>query len=207
MTKFKLALLAAAALAPASAFAQNVPGAVIAVVDTQRILGSCTACVAANGQIQTLVQQAQTRAQALSAPLQTEEQALQTEATRVRALPEGAAKNAAGGQLQQRFNAFQAKQAAGQQELDRLRTNIESVRQNVLRQISEKLNPIVTQVMTQRGANIALDQQATLAAAKSVDVTDAALAALNAQLPSVSVTPLPQQAGAPATTAPKPVGR
>jgi outer membrane protein len=192
MTKIKLALLAAASLAPVAANAQNVPAAVIAVVDTQRILGTCTACAAANTQIQALVTQAQSRAQALSSPLATEEQALQTEATRVRALPEGAAKNTAGQTLQQRVVAFQAKQTAGQAELDRLRTNIESTRQNVIRQISEKLNPIVTQVMTQRGANIAMDQQATLAAAKSVDVTDSVLAALNQQLPSVTVAPLPQ---------------
>ena len=204
MTKIKLALLAAAALAPASAFAQNVPAAVVAVVDTQRILGTCTACAAANTQIQALVTQAQSRATALSTPLQTQEQALQTEANRVRALPDGAAKNTAASALNQRAQAFQASQGAAQQELDRLRQNIESTRQNVLRQIGEKMNPIITQVMQQRGANIAVDQGATLAAAKSVDVTDAVLASLNQQLPSVSVTPLPAAAQ---PTQPRPAGR
>ena len=204
MTNLKLALLAAAALSPASAFAQNVPGAVVAVVDTQRILGTCTACVSANSQIQALVAQAQTRATALGTPLQASEQALQTEANRVRALPEGAAKNTAAAALNQRVQAYQAQQAAGQQEVERLRTNIESTRQNVVRQISEKLNPIISTVMTQRGANIALDQQATLAAARGVDVTDTVLAALNQQLTSVSVTPLPAQ---PAATTPRAPGR
>ena len=203
MTKIKLALLAAAALAPASAFAQNVPGAVVAVVDTQRILGTCTACVAANTQIQALVAQAQTRATALGTPLQASEQSLQTEANRVRALPDGAAKNTAAAALNQRVQAFQTQQAAGQQEVERLRNNIESTRQNVVRQISEKLNPIISTVMTQRGANIALDQQATLAAARGVDVTDTVLAALNQQLTSVSVTPLP----ASAATTPRAPGR
>ena len=205
MTKIKLALLAAAALSPATAFAQNVPAALIAVVDTQRILGTCTACAAANTQIQALVTQAQSRATALGTPLQATQQSLETEATRIRAMPDGAAKNTAASALNQRAQAFQAQQAAGQQEIERLRNNIESTRQNVLRQISDKLNPIISTVMTQRGANVALDQQATLAAAKSVDVTDAVLAALNQQLPSVSVTPLPQ-AAAPAAT-PRPVGR
>ena len=60
--------------------------------------------------------------------------------------------------------------------------------------------------MTQRGANIALDQQQTMAAAKGVDVTDAVLALLNQQLPSVSVTPLPA-AAAPAAAKPAPTGR
>jgi outer membrane protein len=206
MTKFKLALLAAAIAAPA-AQAQNVPAAVIAVVDRDRILAQCTACVAASGQIQTQVQQAQARAQALGAPLQTEGQAIQAEAQRVQALPAGAPRTAAENALRQRAQAFEAKRAAADQELGKLQENIRSIQQNVVRQISEKLNPVVTTVMTQRGANIAIDTDATIAIAKGVDVTDAVLAALNAQLPSVSVTPLPAQA-APATTQPaKPVGR
>ncbi|CAM3140474.1 OmpH family outer membrane protein [Sphingomonas antarctica] len=204
MTKIKLALLAAAVFTPAAAFAQAVPPAVIAVVDTARIFGTCTACVAANSQTQALVTQAQTRATALGTPLQTQQQALETEATRVRAMPDGAAKNTAASTLNQRVQAFQAQQASAQQEVERLRNNIESTRQNVLRQLSEKLNPVITSVMTQRGANIAMDQQATLAAAKGVDVTDAVLAALNQAVTSVSVTPLPATA-APAT--PRPAGR
>jgi hypothetical protein len=47
--------------------------------------------------------------------------------------------------------------------------------------------------MTARGANVALDVQATIARAQALDVTNEVLTALNQQLPSVSVTPLPQQ--------------
>jgi hypothetical protein len=56
--------------------------------------------------------------------------------------------------------------------------------------------------MTARGANIALDVSATLAHAQSVNITAAALAALNSALPSVSLTPLPANA-----QAPRPTGR
>ena len=206
MTKIKFALLAAAVLAPGAAFAQNVPAAVIAVVDRGRIAEQCTACVAASGQIRALIQQGQTRAQTLGQPLATESQAIQAEAQRVQALPAGAPRTAAENTLRQRAQAFEAKRAAGDQEIQRLQQNLQSTQQNVLRQINEKLNPIIAQVMQQRGANIAIDTDATLAVAKGVDVTDTVLAALNQQLPSVSVTPLPQQA-APATTAPKPTGR
>jgi Skp family chaperone for outer membrane proteins len=52
---------------------------------------------------------------------------------------------------------------------------------------------VTNQVMTQRGANVAVDTNATLARANSVDITNDVLAQLNQQLPSVSVTPLPQQ--------------
>jgi outer membrane protein len=196
------AALAATAFVPGMAMAQALPGAIIAVVDTQRIYVECTACKAALSQIQALGNQAQQRSQALSTPLQTESQALQTEANRVRSLPAGAARSAAEKALETRAQSFQTKQQTAQRELQGLEDNIRLVQANVSRQINEKLNPIISQVMQQRGANIAVDQQATLAAAKSVDVTDGVLAALNAQLPSVSVTPLPQQAQPPRPTTP-----
>ena len=42
------------------------------------------------------------------------------------------------------------------------------------------------------GAALVVDKGATLASASNIDVTNDVLAALNQQLPSVSVTPLPQ---------------
>ena len=73
--------------------------------------------------------------------------------------------------------------------------NLRSTSAHVVQQINVRLNPIITQVMTQRGANLALDVSATLAHAGALNVTDAVLAALNQGLPSVSVTPLPPQPG------------
>jgi outer membrane protein len=203
-TMIKTALLATAAIAPHAAFAQNIPAAVVAVVDTQRITSECTACKSASTQIQALINSGQARAQALSQPIQTEEQSIQTAAQAASKLAPGAARTAAETSLRTRVAALQTKQQAAQRELGGLQQNIQSVQANVGRQISEKLNPIISQTMTARGANLAVDQQATLAAAKSIDVTDQVLAALNAALPSVSVTPLPQ-AAKPAT--PTPPGR
>jgi Skp family chaperone for outer membrane proteins len=183
---------------------------VIAVVDRQRVVSECNACKVAATQIQALITQAQQRQQTLASPLQSQDQALQAEAGRIRALPEGAAKTAAIAALQPRIQAFQQQQGAAQQEIQGIQQNIQSVNNNVLRQITDKLNPIVGQVMQQRGATIALDQEATLASAKTVDVTDQVLTALNAQLTTVSVTPLPAAAAAPGTPAPTrraPTGR
>ena len=198
MNSLKAALAASIALVPVAGYAQNVPAAVVAVIDTQRVQNDCTACKAASTQIQALIAKAQARAQALGTPLQTEQTALQTEATRVRGLAAGAARTAAETALNTRAQTFERNQAAAQRELAGLQQNIQSINANVLRQINEKLNPIISQTMTARGANIALDQQATLAASKAVDVTDQVLASLNAALPSVSVTPLPAAAAAPA---------
>ena len=44
------------------------------------------------------------------------------------------------------------------------------------RQVNERLNPIVSQVMNARNANVALDTSATLAHASGIDVTNQVLA-------------------------------
>lgn len=205
-TMLKTMLLATALGVSGTATAQNIPAAVVAVVNSQRILAECTACKAANTQIGNLVSQARTRQQTLSAPLATEQQAIQTAAQGLQNQT-GAARTTAETALNQRLQALQTREAAANQELQRLETNIRSTQANVLRQIEERMNPIIAQVMQQRGANLAVDQRATLASARTVDVTEAVLTALNAALPSVSVTPLPQQA-APAGQQPaRPQGR
>ena len=63
----------------------------------------------------------------------------------------------------------------------------------MVRQINERLQPVITQVMTQKGANIAVDEGSTLAHSQATDATNEVLAALNTALPAVSLTPLPQQ--------------
>jgi Skp family chaperone for outer membrane proteins len=194
------AALAALSLGmPGAAVAQRAPAAVIVVVDTDRIYRDCTACRAAQTTIQGQITSAQQRAQQLGQPIQTEAQSIEQAAAALRNQT-GAARTAAESALQTRVNALQTRQTTANQELARLEQNIQSTRANVIRQINERLNPIITQVMTQRNANIALDTGATLARGSGLDVTDAVLSALNQQLPSVSVTPLPagqQPAGNP----------
>lgn len=189
---FAAALTALSLVTPGAALAQRAPGAVIVVVDTERIYRECNACRAAQTQLQSQVTAAQQRAQALGQPIQTEGQSIE-QAARAAANQQGAARTAAETALQQRINALQGRQTTANQELQRLQQNIQSSQANVLRQINVRLNPIISQVMTARGANLALDTAGTLAAAQGLDVTNEVMAALNQQLPSVSVTPLPQQ--------------
>lgn len=185
--KLFLGAVAAAALSvPVAAQAQRAPQAVVVVVDTQRVYSECTACRAAVTQLQAQGQQLQSRQQTLAGPLRTEATAIQT------------AVNALNGRqpdkaLQDRITALQNREQQANQELQRLQQNLQSTQVNVRRQIDARLGPIINQVMTQRGANLAVDVEATLARSNGIDVTDAVLAALNQQLPSVSVTPLPQQ--------------
>lgn len=186
-TLFMLSAAAAATVAaPTAVQAQRVPAAVVVLVDTNRVYSDCNACRVAKTQLQTQVQAFQNRQQTLGNQLRPEAEAIQKA---VQAL-NGKAPDAA---LKKRAEDFQTKEQQANAELARMQQNLESIKANVVRQIDAKYDPAVSQVMTQRGANIAVDVGATIAHVPAVDVTDAVIAALNATLPSVSVTPMPQQ--------------
>lgn len=187
MNKIVIGAALAALALPATAPAQRLNPAVVAVVDIGRVFSECTACKAAQTQLQTQLQALQQRSQALGAPLQTEAQSIEAAA---RAL-NGKAPDAA---LQQRVQALQTKQNSANQEIARGEQTFRSTQAHVAQQINARLTPIINQVMQTRGAAIVVDRGATLAASPSLDVTNDVLAQLNQQLPSVSVTPLPQQA-------------
>lgn len=178
------ALAASALTVPSAALAQRAPAAVIVVVDSDTIYRDCTACKTAQTQLQSRLATLQTRGQTLANQLRPEGQAIQTA---IQALA-GKAPDAA---LRARAEAFQKKQDDANQELTRGQQNLQSIQANVLRQINERLNPVINQVMTARGANIAVDVDATLAHTQAVNVTAEVLAGLNRALPSVSLTPLP----------------
>ena len=188
---FGAAFAALALATPAIVQAQALPPAVVAVVDSDRIIGSCTVCVAANQQLEAQVTQFQQREQQLGTTLQTEQQAL---STALNALPAGQQPDAA---LTQRVQAFQAQQQAAQQEL--------SGRQ----QINQRMQPAIVTVMQQRGANIAVPRGATHAINPAVDITDAVLAVVNQNTAALNVNAPPPQAPAaqPPAQQPRPQGR
>jgi outer membrane protein len=207
-TKLLAAALIAAAI-PGAASAQRVPAATVVVVDTARVYRECNACRAAQASLQAQVTQLQQRAQQLGQPLQTEMQSIEQAAQALRNQT-GAARTTAEQQLQQRIQALRAQETTANQELQRGEQNLRSIQAHVLQQINTRLNPIITQVMTARGANLAVSTDATLAHAAGINVTAEVLTQLNQQLPTVSVTPLPQQPGQPAATQPpaqRPQGR
>ena len=186
---------------PAAAPAQRTPNAQIVIVDTDRIYRECNACRVAQTQLQGLGNQLQQRAQALGQPIETELQSLQQAAQALRNQT-GAARTTAEAQLQQRAQRLEQQQNAARQELAQMEQNLRSTQAHVVQQINQRLNPLITQVMTQRGANLAMDVSATLAHASALNVTDQVLQLLNAQLPSLNVTPLPQQQPPAATPQP-----
>ena len=170
--------LAAAAVLPSAAQAQAIPAAVVAVVDLDRVTSDCTACKTATAALRSQVQAYQSRENALAAPLQTEQKSIQAAIDALK----GAEPDAA---LKARVAAFQTRQQNGAQELQRQQDQIKRNQQYVQKQIADKLGPIYSQVMQRRGANIMVEQGATLATATSLDVTTDVIGALNTAMPTI----------------------
>ena len=175
------AAVAAAAIMPSAATAQALPAAVVAVVDLDRVQTECTACKTARDALKNQALAQDSREKTLAAPLQTEQQAIQSAVDALKGKEPDAA-------LQARYKAFQNKAQAAQTEAERGRAQLQRNQAYIAQQIQAKLNPIYTQVMQKRGANVLVEQGATLAASTAVDVTTDVLAALNAAMPTVSVT-------------------
>jgi Skp family chaperone for outer membrane proteins len=181
------ASIAASAMLPSTAHAQAIPGAIVAVVDLERVQTECAACKGAAAALQSQANAIKAREQALSTPLQTEGQSLQTAVNALSGKEPDAA-------LQARIKAFDTKRQEGAQEIQTRTQQFQRNQAYVAQQIQAKLSPIYQQVMQRRGANVLVEQGATLASASALDVTSDVLAALNTALPSVSTTAPAQQA-------------
>lgn len=177
---------AAAVAMPSAASAQRAPASVVVLVDTQKVYNECTACKTAQAQLQAQVTNYQNRRNTLGTQIQTEHEAIQKAIDALNGKEPDAA-------LKTRIQNYQTKAQQAQEEVARAEQNIQSIQANIVRQIDVKFGPAVSQVMAQRGANIAIDMEGTIAHGPGTDVTDAVLAAVNATLSSISATPLPQQ--------------
>ncbi len=202
-TKTMIAAVAAAGITfgAGAAVAQTLADAKVAVVDVERVMSTCAACVAARGQLQTQQTQLQQFAQQQSAPLQTERTAIETAIRAANGKPDAA--------LQTRIEAFQRRAEPVQRSIAEREQTLRRNAQYVDQQVAERLGPVIEQVANQRGATIAVPKGSLLFSATAADITDPVLAALNQQLPSVqTVAPAPQQqAPAAQPTQPAPTGR
>lgn len=181
-----LALAATSLSIPAAAVAQRVPAAVVIVVDSNKAANGCNACRTALAQLRSQGAAFENRRQTLNNQLGTERTAIQT------------AINALGGKqadaaLQARVKAFETKAQNAEQELGRTQQNLQSINTNVLRQIKEKLDPAVRNVMIAKGASLVVDAENALQFSPALDATNDVLAQLNSSLTTISVTPMPQQ--------------
>jgi outer membrane protein len=175
------AALAVSLGAGSAANAQAIPAATVAVVDLERVTSECTACKSAAATLRGQVTALQTRETTLSAPLATEQKAIQAAVDALAGKEPDAA-------LQARAKAWETKRQQAAQELARQQDQIKRNQAFISQQIQTKLGPIYQQVMTRRGANVMVEAGNTLATSTNVDVTADVLAALNAALPTVQTT-------------------
>ena len=83
---------------------------------------------------------------------------------------------------------FQSRQQTAQTELSNREKEFQASRTYVLKQITDASNPIISTLMRERGASIAMPEGATLQHASSIDVTNDLVARLDKALPRVSTT-------------------
>jgi Skp family chaperone for outer membrane proteins len=191
-----VALIAAAA--PIALRAQPLPPPVAAVVNIGQIAQSCTACVAANQQLQAQGTALQTRAQTLAGQIDAEARALQP---LVNALPAGGQPDAA---LAARIQTYQTMQQNADREINAGRERLQRNAQFVEEQLGDRLRPAINTVMQQRGATLVFDRRALIDASPTLDITAAVLAIVNQNAAPLNVNAPAQAAPAPAGAAPRP---
>jgi Skp family chaperone for outer membrane proteins len=170
----------AASIIPSAASAQAIPGAVVAVVDLEKVTAECNACKTAAAALRSQATALQSRQSTLATPLETEGKSIQAA---IDALPQGKEPDAA---LQSRAKAWQSKRDAAAQEIARGEQQLQRNQTYINQQVRDKLGPIYQQVMQRRGANIMVEMGSTLATATSVDVSNDVLTALNAAMPTLA---------------------
>lgn len=191
------AFVALAAAAPVVLQAQQLPPAIVAVVNRNQIARDCTPCAAAIATLNQQRQQLQALEQQLAAPLTNEGNAIRTA---LQALPQGGQPDAA---LQQRMQAFETNRQSAAQRLSAQNDQVERNQQYIIQQILLRMQPMIQQVANQRGAAVTLDSTDTLTVSPQLDITPAVLALMNANT-AAFVTTAPAQAPAPAPAGARP---
>lgn len=182
MKKLVIALaLASAATVAAPVAAQTLPPAVIVVVNLDQVFQDSAAGKIAQTELKTRLDGIQSRLASLRTSFGAEEQTLaktqppQTPAPAFQA-------------WQAKVKDFSTRKTQAEQELQKRDQDFQASRQYVLKQINDGAQPIITQIMKERGASIAIPEGATLQHAASIDVTTDVIARLDKALPRVSST-------------------
>ncbi len=190
MKKLVIALaLASAATVAAPVAAQTLPPAVIVVVNLDQVFQDSAAGKTAQTELKARLDGIQSRLASLRTSFGAEEQTL------AKAQPAQGAAPAVVTAWQAKVKDFTTRKTQAEQELQKRDQDFQASRQYVLKQINDGAQPIITQIMKERGASIAVPEGATLQHAASIDVTTDVIARLDKSLPRVSST-------APAAAAP-----
>ncbi len=193
MKKILIALALASAATPV--LAQQLPPAVIVTVDRQEMIATSAAAKAAQAELKPKADALNARLNQLRTSLSAEEKTLRD------TQPQQGAAPAAVQAWQAKVRDFDTRRGQADQELQRRQAEIQQSEQWVVKQINDGAQPIISQIMRERGANIAVDEQVTIQHAAAIDITADVVARLDKALPKVSTTPPAAPAAAPAPAA------
>ena len=188
MKKLLIALALAGVSTPV--LAQQLPAAVIVTVDNQEMIVQSAAAKAAQTELKPKGDALVARLNQLRTSLAAEEKTLRD------TQPAQGAAPVAITAWQTKARDFETRRTQADQELQRRQQEIQAAEQWVIKQITDGANPIISTIMRERGANIAVDERVTLQHAAAIDITADVLARLDKALPRVSTTPPAAPAGA-----------
>ena len=191
MKKLLIALSLGAATLASPVAAQTLPPAVIVVVDMDQVFSTSAAGKTAQTELKTRLDSIQQRVGSLRTSFAAEEDAL------AKSRPAQGAAPAAITAWETKAKDYQTRRTQAEQELQQRDKDFQASRQYVLKQINDGAQPIITQVMKERGATIAIAEGATLQHTASIDVTADVVARLDKALPRVSTTAPAGAAAAP----------
>jgi Skp family chaperone for outer membrane proteins len=180
-----IALASAAIVAPVAspAFSQTLPAAVVIVVDLDQMYRESAAAKAATVDLKSKDDALRSRASQLQSSLGAEQQQL------AQSRPAQGSAPATVTAWETKARDFQTRQQQAGQELEKRQSDLQAARQFVLKQINDALQPIITTVMRERGASVAIAKGATLDSTSALDMSNDIMARLDKALPRVSTTP------------------
>lgn len=151
-----------------------IPG--ICTISQARTVASSTVGQHVSNRMRTIAQQVEGELRTDATAIETEQRTLQSQqATLARETLQQRALT-----LQQRAEAFERKRALRGREL-------QATQEKALNRISTDLAPLVQQIYTQRNCGLLIDRDTTIFASASMDITDAAIAALNGKLTTFTI--------------------
>ena len=172
-------------------------GANIVVIDQARILRESAGGQDIQRKLQAISQTIQSELQAEQSALETEGRALEG---RLANKSEEAIRADAG--LVSQMQSFQRKQQAFVQKSQIRQQELAQTEQNAIAEFYSALEPVLEQVLAERGGNLMVERSSVLIAQPSLDATTLAISKINASKPSVTVSrvrlPAQPAPGAPA---------
>ncbi len=172
-------------------------GANIVVIDQARILRESAGGQDIQRKLQAISQTIQSELQAEQSALETEGRALEG---RLANKSEEAIRADTG--LVSQMQSFQRKQQAFVQKGQIRQQELAQTEQNAIAEFYSALEPVLEQVLAERGGNLMVERSSVLIAQPALDATTLAISKINASKPSVTVSrvrlPAQPAPGAPA---------